>query len=125
MGQEGVVDLTRRLVANQPRFKPGQPAVVGAIVTGEAAVGVGGYTALADAQKAKGAPVDWKVLPALPVQPLYSFMLKGAPQPNLGKLFLAWLSTEGLELQEKEEFLSLYRNKESVTTKRIHEMNPD
>ena len=125
LGRDGVVDLTRRLVANEPRFKPGQPAVVGAIVTGEAAAGVGGYTALADAQKAKGAPVDWKVLPSLPVQPLNSFMLKGAPQPNLGKLFLAWLSTEGQALQEKEEFLSLYRNEDSMTTKRIREMNPD
>lgn len=125
MGQENVVDLTRKLVANEPRFKPGQPAVVGAVVSGEAAVAVGGYTALADAQKARGAPVDWKVLDSMPVQPLHSFMLKDAPQPNLGKLFLAWLSTEGLALQEKEEFLSLYRNEESPTRLRIQEMNPD
>lgn len=125
MGEDKVADLTRRLVANQPRFKQGQPAVVGAIVAGEAAVGVGGYTALAEAQKARGAPVDWKVMPSLPIQPLYSFMLKGAPQPNLGKLFLAWLSTEGLELQEKEEALSLYRNEKSPTTQRIRQMNPN
>lgn len=125
IGTDEVVELTRKLVANNPLFKPGPPAVVGAVAGGEAAVAVGGYTALAEAQKARGAPVDWKVLSALPVQPLYSFMLKDAPQPNLGKLFLAWLSTEGLALQETEEYLSLYRNQESPTTKRIHEMNPD
>ncbi len=124
-GEAAVADLARRLVDNQPRFKAGPPAVVGAIATGEVAVGVAGYTALAEAQKAKGAPVDWAPLETLPIQPLLSFMLKDAPQPTLGKLFLAWLSTEGLAIQEKEEFLSFYSNKESPTTRAIQAARPN
>jgi len=125
IGIDAVVDLTKRLVANSPRFKPGPPAVVGAIANGEVAVGVSGYTALAEAQKKRGAPIDWVPLDTVPVGPLFDFMLKGAPQPNLGKLFLAWLVTEGAELQEQQEYLSLYSDPDSVTTKAIRKMRPD
>ena len=125
MGIEKAVDLTKRLVANQPRFKPGPPAVVGAISNGEVALGVSGYTALAEAQKKKGAPIDWRALDVLPVGPLFVFMLNNAPQPNLGKLFLAWLVTEGAGVQEQEEFLSLFSDPESSTTKSIKLQRPD
>jgi iron(III) transport system substrate-binding protein len=125
IGVEGVVDLTNKLVANQPRFKPGPPAVVGAIANGEVAVGVSGYTALAEAQKEKGAPIAWAPMDTLPIGPLFSFMLKDAPQPTLGKLFLAWLVTEGLKVQEKEEHLSFYANAESPTTRAIAAAKPN
>lgn len=125
LGVEGVSELTRKLVANQPRFKAGPPAVVGAVASGEIPVALCGYTALAEALKAKGAPLDWVVLDKLPLQPLLDFMIKGAPQPTLGKLFLAWLVTEGRSLQEKEEFLSLYSNAQSPTTLAVKKLNPN
>lgn len=125
LGAEGLNELTRKLLANQPRFKAGPPAVVGAVASGEIPVALCGYTALAEALKAKGAPIDWVVLDNLPLQPLLDFMLKGAPQPTLGKLFLAWLVTEGSSLQEKEEFLSLYSNQQSPTTVAVKKMNPN
>lgn len=125
IGVDEAVALTKALIANQPRFKPGPPAVVGAISNGEVAVGVSGYTALAEAQKRKGAPIAWAPMETLPVGPLFMFMLKGAPQPNLGKLFLAWLATEGAEIQEKEEYLSLFSDPDSVTTQSIKKMMPD
>jgi iron(III) transport system substrate-binding protein len=124
IGVDGVTDLTKKLVANQPRFKAGPPAVVGAVASGEIPVALCGYTALAESLKAKGAPIDWVVLDRLPLQPLLDFMLKGAPQPNLGKLFLAWLVTEGRSIQEKEEYLSAYSNPASPTTQAVKKMNP-
>ncbi|NYT25316.1 ABC transporter substrate-binding protein [Alcaligenaceae bacterium] len=124
VGVEKAVELAEKLVANKPRFKQGPPAVVGAISNGEVAVGVSGYTALAEAQKARGAPIEWVPLEVMPVGPLFMFMLKDAPQPNLGKLFLAWLATEGSRVQEQEEYLSLFSNPDSVTTKKIKEMMP-
>jgi len=99
--------------------------VVGAILNGEVAVGVSGYTALAEAQMVRGALIEWVPLEVMPVGPLFMFMLKDAPQPNLGKLFLAWLATEGSQVQEQEEYLSLFSNPDSVTTKKIREMMPD
>src|SRR5690606_21520836 len=125
MGVEKAVELAERLVANKPRFKQGPPAVVGAISNGEVAVGVSGYTALAEAQKAMGAPIEWVPLDTVPVGPLFMFMLKDAPQPNLGKLFLAWLATEGGAVQEQQEYLSLFSNPDSVTTKKIMDARPD
>lgn len=125
IGKDNAVALTRKLIANKPRFKPGPPAVVGAISSGEVAVGVSGYTALAEAQKQKGAPIEWAPLETMPIGPLFMFMLKGAPQPNLGKLFLAWLATEGAAIQEQEEFLSLYSDPDSSTTRKIRAMRPN
>jgi iron(III) transport system substrate-binding protein len=125
MGVDGVVDLTKKLVENQPRFKPGPPAVVGAIANGEVAVGVSGYTALAEAQKLKGAPIAWEPMDVLPIGPLFVFMLKDAPQPTLGKLFLAWLVTEGQKIQEKEEFLSLFSNSDSAAARAIRAAKPN
>ena len=125
VGAAGAIDLTKKLVANQPRFKPGPPAVVGSIANGEVAVGVSGYTALAEAQKKRGAPIDWLPMDTLPIGPLFDFMLKDAPQPTLGKLFLAWLVTEGADLQEKAEFLSLFSNEDADSTKTIKSKRPD
>lgn len=125
LGVERTVELAQKLIANQPRFKPGPPAVVGAIVNGEVAVGLSGYTALAEAEKRKGAPIAWVPMDVLPVGPLFVFMLKDAPQPNLGKLFLAWLVTEGLKLQENIEHLSTYSDKSSPTTKAIATASPN
>lgn len=120
-----MVELTKKLVDNQPRFKAGPPAVVGAVVSGEVPVALAGYTALAEAQKQIGAPVDWVALDDLPIQPLFVFMLKDAPQPTLGKLFLAWLVTEGLPLQKDAEKLSLFANSNSGTTQKILQQKPN
>jgi iron(III) transport system substrate-binding protein len=123
-GTDKSLDIARKLVANQPRFKPGPPAVVGAIVNGEVAVGVSGYTSLAEAQRKKGAPIAWVPMDRLPIYPLFGFVMKQAPQPTLGKLFLAWLVTEGLPLQEREEELSTFWNAESPTTRAIKAARP-
>lgn len=124
-GVDATVDLAKKLLANQPRFKAGPPAVVGAVASGETALAVCGYTALAESLKAKGAPIDWVPLDKLPIQPLNDFMLKGSPQPTLGKLFLAWLVTEGAAVQEKEEYLSSWANPQSSTTKTIKAAKPN
>ncbi len=94
------------------------------MASGEIPVALCGYTALAESLKAKGAPIDWVVLDKLPLQPLLDFMLKGAPQPTLGKLFLAWLVTEGRSIQEKAEYLSLYSNPASPTTIAVKKPQP-
>ncbi len=125
LGLDNALDLTKKLLGNQPRFKAGPPAVVGAIATGEVPVGVGGYTALAEAQKKLGAPIDWVPMDNLPVGPLFIFLLKDAPQPNLGKLFAAWMVTEGLKIQEEEEYLSFLGDKNSPTTQAIRKAAPN
>jgi len=124
-GTDEIAELTKKLVANKPRYKAGPPAVVGAVVSGEVAIGLSGYTALAEVMKEKGAPIDWVTPDVMPVIPLFDFMLKGAPQPNLGKLFLAWLATEGAAVQEEHAKLSSLSNPDSPTTRAIFEMKPD
>jgi iron(III) transport system substrate-binding protein len=124
-GEEKILQITKKLVDNQPRYKRGPPAVVGAVVNGEVALAVGGYTALADAQKEVGAPVDWKPMNQVPIGPLFIFMIKGSPQPNVGALFAAWLVSEGLEIQDKAEHLSLLSDPASSAAKKLSAAAPN
>jgi iron(III) transport system substrate-binding protein len=123
-GEEKVLDLITKLAANDPRLKESSPAVVGGVTAGESPLGVG-YISLIEAERAKGAPVDWKPLPYIPVLPLNVFMVKGSPHPNLGKLFAAWLVTEGSQLQEQGEFLSRVTDPTSQVAKKIKELAPN
>src|SRR5690625_3976055 len=58
-GVDKAVDLAAQLLANDPRFKAGPPAVDGAIANGEVADGVTGYTARVESRKAQVEAVDW------------------------------------------------------------------
>lgn len=121
-----VIATLDALLSNRPRFKAGPPAAVGAVAAGEVPIALCGYTALAEAMRQKGAPIDWSPIGGqVFVQPLFVFMLKDAPLPNLGKLFLAWLCSEGRELQEEAESLSMWGDRKSATMSRLLEVDAD
>jgi iron(III) transport system substrate-binding protein len=102
---DAVAEMTKKLLANKPVLKNGSPAVVSSVVNGEVPLAIA-YTSGIEAQKAKGAPVAWKPYTKYtPVLPLDLYVPKGAPHPNLGRLFSAWLVTEGMALQEEQEFI--------------------
>jgi ABC-type Fe3+ transport system substrate-binding protein len=105
LGTDPTVDLVRKLVENKAVLKSGSPAVVTTIVNGEVPLGLA-YTSGVEAQKARGAPIAWKPFAKYtPVLPLDLYVPKGAPHPNAGRLFSAWLVTEGMKIQEEREFI--------------------
>jgi iron(III) transport system substrate-binding protein len=96
IGKDKVLDLGKRIVANNPVFVNNITNVPARVVSGETPVGAATLTA-ALAEKNKGAPVEL-VYPepqAIASQQLL-FIAKGAPHPNLAKLFVAWLGSEGM-----------------------------
>jgi iron(III) transport system substrate-binding protein len=99
-GPEKVLELARKLKANQPIFAKGSPGVSAAIESGQATMGAPtiGQAAFG---KDKGAPVDWLLPSEIPIEIEHFIIPKGAPHPNLARLWAAWITTEGQPLFEK------------------------
>jgi iron(III) transport system substrate-binding protein len=99
-GTEKVLDLARKLKANQPVFSKGSPGVQAAIETGQATLGPPtlGQAAFG---KDRGAPVDWLLPSEIPIEIEHFIIPKGVPHPNLARLWAAWITTEGQPLFEK------------------------
>jgi iron(III) transport system substrate-binding protein len=99
IGRDGVLDLARKMVANRPIYADGQPAAVNKVVSGEASFGAVSLTsALEDVEK--GAPI--KLIfpePQALISQLVMYTPKGAPHPNLAKLWAAWVTSEGMNTQ--------------------------
>jgi len=99
-GAEKVLELARKLKANQPVFAKGSPGVAAAIETGQATLGAPtiGQAAFG---KDRGAPVDWLLPAEIPIEIEHFIIPKGVPHPNLARLWAAWITTEGQPLFEK------------------------
>jgi iron(III) transport system substrate-binding protein len=119
LGSDGVADLVRRLLANKPVLRNGSPAVLSSLVSGEVPVAFS-YASGIEAQKKIGAPVDWKAFGQYtPVLPLDLYVPKGAQHPNVARLFIAWLATEGMPLQEEREFIGRASDPKSSTAAKL------
>jgi iron(III) transport system substrate-binding protein len=125
-GEERVVNLVKKLIANKPIFKKGTPAVVNAISAGEAPVGFGSIHEAERLKVMKGAPIDWKTYGNyIPVLSQGYSTTKKSRHPNLSHLFIAWLATDGMPIYEKMEFSTRVTRKGSFLNKLIQERAPN
>lgn len=95
---EEIMEYAQQFYDNRPNFGRGSSSVVNKVVTGETPLAI---LSLAPAINAKnsGAPVDIVFpTPLSQVNTIVYFVPQGAPAPNLGALWVAWLSSEGLDL---------------------------
>ena len=99
-GEQKALELARGLKGNGAIIVKGSPGVAAALESGEATLGVSTVGNL-EFSKAKGAPVDWIMVPGVVVNPKNLTIAKGAPHTNLARLFVAWLSTQGRPLFEQ------------------------
>lgn len=101
LGETATLELVRGLLANQPILKAGTPSVGSAITTGEAHLGISAYST-AERARRNGEPQAYRFFQDyLPVQPLFVCVPEMAPHPNMARLFLAWLVSEGASLIEQ------------------------
>lgn len=99
-GEKKAVELAKSLKDNRAIIVKGSPGVAASLETGEATLGVSTVGNI-ELSKAKGAPVDWIIVPGVVVNPKNLAIAKGAPHGNLARLFAAWLSTQGRPLFEQ------------------------
>ena len=125
-GEEPVVNLVKKLVANRPIFKKGTPAVVNAVAAGEASVGFGSIHEAERLKVSKGAPIEWKTYGNyIPVLSQGYSLTKKSLHPNLARLFIAWVAMDGMAIYEKMEFSTRVTRKGSLLNKLIKERVPN
>lgn len=125
-GEEWGKDLLRKIIANKPIFVTSTPSVNVAVAAGQAPVGLGSIHESERLKRFKGAPIDWKTYGEyIPVSILGYTVTKNSPQPNLGRLFIAWFATEGIDIFEELELSTRVTRKGSFLNKMIQKRVPN
>jgi iron(III) transport system substrate-binding protein len=125
IGQDRALDIAAKLKANNAIFAAGTPGVVSAIASGQAALGIGNVAG-SEKERAKGAPVEWLPLTDyIPILQQDLSVLKTARNPNLAKLFAAWMVTEGMSVQYQLEFMGRATDRGTPTFSRLQELAPN
>ena len=99
-GKEKGLDYWRRLAGQQINFRKGYTLISELVSAGEFPVAVSLYQHRVDEYAEKGAPLQWIAPnPLVGGDPNKISLLKNAPRPNAGKLFIDFmLSAEGQKL---------------------------
>lgn len=121
IGQPAALDLARKIIANEPVYGRGTPAVARAVVTGQTPIGFTNSSA-ADQSIRQHEPLKFRLFAdVIPVSQLHVYVPEGAPDPNAARLFAAWLVTEGVKLADTFEPLSSPADPEAATVRMIAE----
>ena len=124
-GEERTLNTVKKLMANRPLYKKGTPAVNNAVAAGEATFGFGSIHE-SERLKTQGAPVDWKTYGEyIPVLSQGYSVSKKAAQPNLARLFIAWLAMDGMKIYEDMEVTTRVTRKDSPLYKSIRQRAPN
>src|SRR5690606_15984139 len=96
VGNDAAIDYIRKIMRNKPILERGTPAVSRAISVGQAPLGITTYhSALRTMQN--GEPQKFRLFDDyIFVFEAYGYVPEQAPNPNMARLFLAWLATEGV-----------------------------
>jgi iron(III) transport system substrate-binding protein len=125
-GEDKTFNIVKRIIANRPIFKNGTPAVVNAVASGEAPIGFGSIHEAERLKVSKKAPIEWKSYGEyIPVLSQGYSLTKKSPHPNLARLFIAWLSMEGMDIYEKMEFSTRVTRKGSALNNIVRERVPN
>ncbi|MDF2811066.1 MAG: extracellular solute-binding protein [Microvirga sp.] len=119
IGPQAMQDYASKLLRNKPVLEQGTPAVSRAISVGQVPFGVTTYHA-AQRTMQNGEPQKFRLLDDYVfVFEGYAYVPENAPNKNTARLFLAWLTTEGIAVANQHEALPLISNPESDIAKLI------
>jgi iron(III) transport system substrate-binding protein len=113
IGQPALMDYARKLMENRPIMQKGSPVVMQALSVGQAPLGIITYHG---AQRAlqQGQPVKFRLFDDyVMVYEGLVYIPENAPNPNLARLFLAWLATEGTAVAAQFEAMPRLSDKGS------------
>jgi len=100
-GREKVLDYLHKLAAQKPIFVRGQTQTITLMAAGDYYVGAPYYLhAYVLVGEQKGGPLGFSLPNPLPTYFLNFGIIKGARNPNAGKLLLSWLGSEGYKIME-------------------------
>jgi iron(III) transport system substrate-binding protein len=94
-GQDKTVDFVTRLSETaHPQVVQGATAGLLTVASGENKITTNGRSAETAEQQSKGAPVKIKYLDVVPAVDYYTAVPAGAPHPNAGACWAAWLNSD-------------------------------
>ncbi|HET7364260.1 MAG TPA: extracellular solute-binding protein [Burkholderiales bacterium] len=95
MGEGAGLELFKRLGDNGVAVRTGHTHSTGRVIAGEIPLFLGVFSHDVDRMKAKGAPIDWFVLPPAVVLPSAVAVSRRAAHPNAAVLFYDYMLTDG------------------------------
>ncbi len=103
VGKDKAIDMSKRLLANNPVLERGTPAVTRAVSVGQVPLGITSFHT-SERSARLNEPVKFKVFSDFVLHlPAHAYVPEKAPHPNAARLFTAWLATEGVALADKTE----------------------
>lgn len=106
MGQPAALDYARKLIANDPVYQRGTPAVARAVTTGEVPLGIT-VSPVAEQSIRQHEPLKFRLFAdVIPVSQVHVYVPDKAPHPNAARLFAAWLVTDGIKIASTFEPMS-------------------
>ena len=98
LGEDTGLALFQRMGDNGVAVRTGHTHSTGRVIAGEIPLMLGVYSHDVDRMKAKGAPIDWFVLPPAVILPSCVAVSRRAPHPHAAALFYDYMLTEGQRL---------------------------
>ena len=94
------------------------------VIAGEIPLVLGVFSHDVERMKAKGAPVNWFVLPPAIVLPSAVAVSRRAPHPNAAALFFDYLLTDGQQLYLEMHRIPANRNHDTAVRRLVQERQP-
>jgi iron(III) transport system substrate-binding protein len=124
MGEERGLDLFRKMGDNGVAVRTGHTHSTGRVIAGEVALMLGVYSHDVDRMKAKGAPIDWFVLPPAIILPGAVAVSRRAPHPHAAALFYDYLLTDGQRLYAEVHRVPANRSYDSAVRRLVRAGQP-
>jgi iron(III) transport system substrate-binding protein len=124
MGEEAGLDLFRRMGENGVAVRTGHTHSTGRVIAGEIPLMLGVYSHDVDRMKAKGAPVDWFVLPPAIIVPSAVAVSRRAPHPHAALLFYDYMLSEGQRFYTEVHRVPANRNYDTPVRRLVREGRP-
>jgi iron(III) transport system substrate-binding protein len=126
-GKGKAVELTKKILAQQPLIVQGGTTVANALAGGQVSIAVGTYAFTIEGLKKQGAAVDWVPVAPLPVLTSAEGVLKTAAHTNAGRFFAGWMGTpEGQKIRyaTRGQAMEVGRNAIGNVAERIRSQKP-
>jgi len=119
IGKDRAIDMSRRLLANNPVLERGTPAVTRAVSVGQTPLGITSFHT-AERSARLNEPLKYKLFSDFILHlPAHAYVPEKAPHPNAARLFTAWLATEGVAVADKFEPMPVLVDPNSTVAKMV------
>jgi iron(III) transport system substrate-binding protein len=124
MGEKTGLDLFRRLGDNGVAVRTGHTHSTGRVIAGEIPLFLGVFSHDVDRMKAKGAPIDWFVLPPAVVLPSAVAVSRRAAHPHAAALFYDYMLTDGQRFYTEVYRVPANKNYDTHVRRMVQEGQP-